>query len=444
MKALKLTILSFLIGTVAIAQSGNEKPKRNYGTTAEDSIECVKNLSLYSEFYKQDNFEDALLGWRSALAICPGSSKNLYIRGSKMMNYLMEKADEAENEELKDALVDTLLNLYDLRIANFGEEGKVLGMKGVDLMKYRKKDPAAAFEILNKSFELDGNNIGPAPLVYLFLSKYYMVAKKLSEKKELIELYPRLVEVVDFNIAEKSKYAKTYETAGANLLKLFEKVATCEDIIGLYQPTFEEMKGDAGYLKKVISLLDKRKCAEEELYLNAAIALNEIEPSAEASYSIAIGMIKKERYSEAISFFSKSIEFEEDNSKNFDAYVNKAKALLISKRFQEAKNAAKNALGINPNSGDAYMIIGDSYGYGGKSCYSDGCKVRAGWWLATDYYQKAKSVDAEVAEKANKKIAQAKSQYPSTEDCFFYGLTNDNAFSFEDCWITESTTVRVQ
>ena len=72
----------------------------------------------------------------------------------------MEKADEAENEELKDALVDTLLNLYDLRIANFGEEGKVLGMKGVDLMKYRKKDPAAAFEILNKSFELDGNNIG--------------------------------------------------------------------------------------------------------------------------------------------------------------------------------------------------------------------------------------------------------------------------------------------
>ena len=122
MKALKLTILSFLIGTVAIAQSGNEKPKRNYGTTAEDSIECVKNLSLYSEFYKQDNFEDALLGWRSALAICPGSSKNLYIRGSKMMNYLMEKADEAENEELKDALVDTLLNLYDLRIANFGEE----------------------------------------------------------------------------------------------------------------------------------------------------------------------------------------------------------------------------------------------------------------------------------------------------------------------------------
>ena len=70
--------------------------------------------------------------------------------------------------------------------------------------------------------------------------------------------------------------------------------------------------------------------------------------------------------------------------------------------------------------------------------------MKAGWWLATDYYQKAKSVDAEVAEKANKKIAQAKSQYPSTEDCFFYGLTNDNVFSFEDCWITESTTVRVQ
>lgn len=458
MKKIAFLLLALVVSVSLVAQDEQEAEEvgGKYGDTPEDSLKCIQSLSLYSEFYKQENYKDAMTGWRTALNTCPASSKNLYIRGAKMIESFIDDIDEqldqeglddAKKEELEakmNAYVDTLLDLYDKRIENFGERGKVLGKKGVDMVKYRKDDPEAAFNTLKESFELEGNSFGPAQIVYMYLAKYYMVAKKMSPKQELIELYPQLEAVVAYNIANNEKYGNIYEKAGQNLEKYFIKVAECTDLVDLYTPKFEEIKGDADQLKTVLKVFKLRGCTDEELYLKSAVALNEIEPSAEASYGIAISMLKKERYSEAIDFFQKSIELREDDAQNFDAYLNMARAQLVSKNHAGAKNSAKKALSIDPNSGEALLIVGDAYGYGGKVCSDNPCESKAGWWLAYDYYMKAKSTDSSVAEKADKKMAAARSQFPGKEDCFFYSLTDGSSYSFENCWITESTTVRTK
>ena len=441
MRVLGIAVLMALFSVSAFAQDDDSDSKK-YGATPEDSLACIQALSLYGEFYKQENYKDAFPHWRKAVLTCPGSSLNLYIRGAKMVEEKIDTYEKAEETEKMEAMVDTLLWLYDLRIENFGDEGKVLGQKGVDMMKYRKDDPAAAFEVLNKSFDLEGNDFSPAAVVYMFLAKYYMYAKKLATKQELIELYPVLSEVVEYNVKNNEKYGSIYEKSGDNLEKYFAKVAECPDLIELYTPKFDELKSDADKLKSLMKILSKRGCDDEDLYLNAAIALNEIEPDAAASYGIAIGKLKREKYEEAISYFKKSIELQEDNSENYNAYINMARAQLISKQYQSANTSARKALEINANSGDAYIIIGDTYGYGGKSCSDNGCEQKAGWWLAYDYYAKAKGADPEVAEKADKKLGQAKSQFPKKEDCFFYGLTDGQSYTFEGCWITGTTTVR--
>ena len=45
-----------------------------------DSVQCVRNRSIYREFVKQKNYDDAIQPWSWAYANCPQSSKNIFIR----------------------------------------------------------------------------------------------------------------------------------------------------------------------------------------------------------------------------------------------------------------------------------------------------------------------------------------------------------------------------
>ena len=41
------------------------------GSSENDSIECLKNISVYRQFVKQKSYEDALLAWRWAYLKLP-------------------------------------------------------------------------------------------------------------------------------------------------------------------------------------------------------------------------------------------------------------------------------------------------------------------------------------------------------------------------------------
>ena len=95
------------------------------GKFGSDSIKCVKNISLYREYIKQKNFDDALTHWRKAYKICPNATKNTFIDGAKLYKYLINK--NKENIELQKLYLDSLETLYDNRIVYFGKETYVLG-----------------------------------------------------------------------------------------------------------------------------------------------------------------------------------------------------------------------------------------------------------------------------------------------------------------------------
>ena len=81
MKKLALLILGLiLINTVITAQKKDE-PK--YG---QDSAQCVRNLSLYSEFYRQKNYADARKPWRATVEICPASNKKRPLTGRSLFH----------------------------------------------------------------------------------------------------------------------------------------------------------------------------------------------------------------------------------------------------------------------------------------------------------------------------------------------------------------------
>ena len=69
------------------AQNGSK-----YGT-GQDSVECVQNLSLTSQYAKQGDYKSAAEFWEKCYANCPQSSKNIYIYGAKIL------ADQLKNEK---------------------------------------------------------------------------------------------------------------------------------------------------------------------------------------------------------------------------------------------------------------------------------------------------------------------------------------------------------
>lgn len=437
---MKKRIVVSMMALMAIAASANAQI-RTYTTSAEDSIACVQNLSLYIEYFKQDNFADALPGWRQAAKICPKATESLWINGIKLYSELIEKEGDAVK---KSALIDTLEWVYDQRIEHFGKEGYVLGRKGSDMVKYRSSNPKAANEVLMKSLQLQGNEMEPGACIYLYKSAYDMYRDKLSDKSTLFDLYSQLGEIIDHNLANQSspQMKAAYQSAQDNIDKMFGSVAECPDLVEIYTPKLNAAPKDERLLRQILKVFDKRNCTDEDLYLKAAAALYEIEPSATAAYAIANGYVKKDRLSEAVEYYNKATQTDDVDLKT-KAITNAARTSLKLGRYGNAKSLANQLLAMNPNNGDAYIIIGDAYVNGRKECGDNECTNRAAYWAAVDKYQRAKAVDPSVAETAQSRINTYSGQFPKKEDCFFHGLTEGGTFTL-DCWIGETTTVRVR
>jgi hypothetical protein len=61
--------------------------------TPEDSIRCLRNLSLYGDRHRQGNFDEALPYWRVLFNEFPISSRNIYIWGEPLMSHMIENAE---------------------------------------------------------------------------------------------------------------------------------------------------------------------------------------------------------------------------------------------------------------------------------------------------------------------------------------------------------------
>ncbi|GAB5538458.1 MAG: hypothetical protein Salg2KO_05610 [Salibacteraceae bacterium] len=426
-----------LMALIAMYGAVNAQQIRTYTDNDEDSLACITAASLYIEFVKQENYKDAKSGWKEAVTICPKFSESLWSNGAKMYQSYI---DETEDKELKNKLIDTLEWIYDQRILHFGNEGYVRGRKGVDMAKYRSSKPKEAHEELKKSYELITVEMEPAALIYYFKTAYDMYRKKLVDQDYVLGLYGPASAVVKHN--KDGKYGSAYLTAQKNIDNYMGKVVPdCATLVEIFKPKFEQNKADEGLLDQITKLMDKNDCGDEDLYLQVAVAKYEINPNAEAAFSIGKAYYKRKDFSKANEYFKQVMEGTEDQDMLFDSYQYYAVGSINLGQPQTAKTYAQKMLAINPNSGEAYIIIGNAYVKGKSDCGGDACKSRAVYWAAVDKFYKAKSVDPEVASKAQQLINSYSAQFPKKEDCFFYGLTDGQSYTI-DCWIGETTKVR--
>lgn len=417
-----------------------ENPK--YGPDSLSRVECAKNLSNMSSFVKVNMFDYAYDSWRYCFVNCPGASKNIYIMGAKILKH---KIENSEDKGIADRFVDTLMILYSQRIQHFGQEGYVLGWQGVDLLKYRPSDLEDAYNYLKKSIELMKYRSEEAVGITFMQATNVLYKNKLISKDEVVNNYIKVSSYLEQRLKSSKSVDKT-ELAMDNVEKIFTAcgAADCETLTGIFEPKFNADRTNAELLKNISVILEKSKCTDSKLYLSVLVELYNIEPSADLAKSIAPLYHNTGDYNNSVSYFKKAIELETDIDTKAKLYVILAQIYSDNlKDYSIARNYAYEAIKLNNNFGEPYIIIGDAYI---KSCEENGesdFEKRTVYWAAVDKYQKAMAADPSVSDKAKTLISRYSDHFPLKEETFFHGYVDGQEYTIGG-WINEKTVVRTR
>lgn len=446
--------LSGLVNAQETFTAQDDLPK--YGN---DSVECVKNLSLYRGDYKQwkqngkkgDIIQSAAKYWRHVLENCPKATENLYVDGINILEYYLK---QTEDQAEKQSIFDTILMLYDMRIHYFPNHyktgktqvGTLLGRKGVDVYKFApSKNYIKAYEILGEAIKIDKNRAKGPVYIYYFRSITKMAQKGDIDTASVVDAYDMISDYIDSNIeyyTEKgnTKKVETYNNIKGNIENTFEPFANCTDLVRIYQKKYDESPEDVDLLKKITKLLDKKECIDAQLYFDATVGLYKLEPSPESAYLIGKMLLKEEKYNEAVPYLEEAIKMENE-SRAYKALIFLAEDFMSLKNYTKSRNAALKAAKLNPKAGKPYIIIGDLYAASAKDCGNDELTNKVTYWAAVDQYKRARSVEPDLAESMNKRINTYRKYFPTTELLFFHNLNEGDSYTIE-CWINEVTTVR--
>ena len=83
--------------TNALAQTGASDGSR-FGH-GEDSLRCLQNISIYTEYVKTENFKDAYTPWKNVFNEAPWAQSATYTNGAKIMRWFIANEQLTRSEE---------------------------------------------------------------------------------------------------------------------------------------------------------------------------------------------------------------------------------------------------------------------------------------------------------------------------------------------------------
>jgi len=406
----------------------------------EDSVNCRKNMSLYKTYYDQRNYQMALSFWRLAFNECPLSSNNLHLHGIRMYKALYAETSDR-------AYVDSMNMVYDARIKYFGEEGKNEGRRGMDLWELGQDGDKdfllASYEALSKSVEIDGEAADANTMVVLMgvTQKLYDLGVFANDQKvNIIINYGNLMDILDARISRVRRPADV--DARTNIEMIFKAggAVDCDGLINYFTPKIKAAPEDVDLLKKVLGLLQSTGCTDSDLFYTSAENLYKFEKSSMAAYHLAEMNFSKGQSSKAEYYYNEAVNLETDPLAKSSYYTKLAAIRLGDKDNKAARDYARKAIDMNPENGTAYMIIGNAYA--GVKISDDDFENQTVYWVAVDYFIKAKQVDPGLASNVNEYISTYSQVFPTKTECFFRSMTEEGVSYSVGGWINETTTIR--
>jgi len=438
-------VIALLFGIMAVNPIVDAQEEQSM-----DSLECLKNYSLYKESLKKKMYDYSIDPWRLMFNQCPDVTIRLYSDGIDIYKHYIK----LEKDELKkQGLIDTLMLIYNQRIKYFGNhpkypEGWVLGRKGIDIVKYRRNEIASlqqAIECFEHSFDKLGTRMEPMVAVNWLQTANALVEHGQKSSQQLLDVYLNVDDVLANHISkQKSERHKTMlNKASTTCVEIVAK-SGFDDCTTLEQGLSEKfltVKDDAEALERLLMLMVAFDCTQSDLYAQAAEQNYTLNPNAKASYLLAKYFIKQGEFDKAKEYYLKTISQGEEQLQAKCFYELAVVTFSHYKNNIEARKYAQDALRIKDNWGKPHILIGNIYAQESRKYGDNDFEHQTVYWVAIDRFKKAKAVDPECKLEADKQINLYSQYLPDKETGFFHGIQEGENYTVGS-WINEKTIVR--
>lgn len=444
LKKLLFLVVAAVSATSAFAQKGIEDNSK-YGH-GEDSLNCLRNISVYTQYVKTKNYVDAYLPWKAVLEECPLSGVNVYINGVKLLTSLLSSE---KNPQKYETLFNDLMKLYDYRMKYFGtlKSRPAVALLGEKAYYYQTYCPDAKRDVKQEyswfSESVKARKEKSEYLMYFVKSSLDMLKADANFREQFINDYLFASECIDKAIAtSKGAMLEYNQTAKNNINAYFVNsgVADCDNLQRIYAPQVEQNKNNLEHLRGILRVMELVGCTESEAYFSASLYSHQIEPTPESALGCAAMSVKKGDFSAAVKFYDEALTLEQDDIKKADIAYKAGLVLYADGKYSQARNYGRKALEYNKSYGKAYILIANAYAAAPR--WSEEASLNAcTYCLVVDKLVQARNVDPSVSDEVSELIGKYSAHYPAAKDLFMLGYSAGQSITIGG-WIGETTTIR--
>ncbi len=433
------TLVSPILVLLLFVGAGLLAPTRAYAQAPNEPDQQQKAMyySLYYEDFKNENYESSLENLRWILKNAPGFPRNNDRNFERAVKVFREIAVKQTDPAKKQAYFDSALVIFDTAVSRLKDaEAEVseydwIFAKGKFIQENAEHLPnlqPQVGDLYRQAFDMD-----PTKMQAYYVN--YIVADfaKKDDKQSAVDF----LETVESTFPGEEEFVTLVANWRNSLF------TSPDERYEFVSNQLEKNPDDCDLV------LEKLELAMDLGYRDDVYELSEqvlgCEQSARTFRIIGKMKLDDGEAEEAFALFERALEQTGGTENAREIYYNMGIAQQQLGRLSRARTFFRQALQADASYGPALMAIGDLYVTAIANCGSFEREDRAVYWLVTDYYDRARSVDPTIASAAQRKSKQYRAYYPDQEALFFKGwqpgqryMVNYGCYS----WIGEATTVK--
>ena len=422
--ATKILRLSFFILFIAlsnnIAQNNNEKTTTG---SSSDSLKLIEQYSLFSEYYKNKDFETALpYGWKVLKMDPQKFSKYIYFKLEDILWTMHDSSTIAP--EIKKSIEDTILYVYDLALKfNTADKAYFEPRKAFVEEDWLKLCPDIVIKDYEKAIADDPNT---STYYYNRLGQLYItnMSDQNDYKTKALDLYTLLSE----REPDNPQWNSELEGLAENI----------EEMVALNKKAWDLDKNNLEKAWKYASLSLKA-----ELYTDAINALEFLVNKSPSTVNywnqLATAYQKTDNFNKAEEAYKELINLEPDKKENYlflgILYKDRGQLSLARKLYLQASDIGNGwALPV--------LYEGLLYEQSARNCEFN-FETKLVYLLAVETYRKALRMDPALTQ-AGERISALGSSIPQRDDYFFRGYKSGQTLPITGVcygWIGKSVTI---
>lgn len=447
MKCAKILVSAVLtvVGLSAYAQDLSDPKYAKWGETLEERKENILNSSYLKEEINNHNFDSASGYLHKLIEKCPAASENIYVNGTKLYK---QRINRAQTLAEKNAYVDSLLWLYDVRLENFGTHrtrGKdyILERKAREYLTYKESDREGirnAFEAAIAAQVEATGKADPEVLAIYFKNLCDDYSNDVVDAMTVVSAYDGNAKYFEGIAPEQEEFKDQFEKCFA-----MSGAASCENIEKIFAKKIADAPEDETVIAQAMDLMTRAKC-ESDFFLSVGEKYYAMKPSSITAMRLAEVFQNRKEYEKANQYLREALAKETNDAEREKLLVRIGILEVTTNDYRDAVEAFREAQKINPEDGLIYYFLPQCYVFGAKNC--NGFAKDATFWVAYDMLQKAIPLlegddYPEFAANAKSLAATYRSAFPTTEECFFNELSEGSTYTV-NCGFVSGVPTKVR